>query len=74
MPYRMKEAAQIVGVSTRTLMRWFKDRKIDEVDRDRNNHRVFDDRDIECIKAYANHRVAAPGKLQPLLFQQEARS
>ncbi len=74
MPYRMKEAAQMVGVSTRTLMRWFKDRKIEEVDRDRNNHRVFEERDIQRIKAYANHRVSAPSKLQPLLFEQEANS
>ena len=70
MTYKMKEVSHIVGVSTRTLMRWFKEGKIQEVDRDRNNHRVFDQQDIEQIQQFANRRVAAPGKLQPLLFQQ----
>ncbi len=74
MPYKMKEVSQIVGVSTRTLMRWFKEGKIQEVDRDRNNHRVFDAGDVERIKFFANRRIAAPSKLQPLLFGQEARS
>ena len=70
MSYKMKEVSQLVGVSTRTLMRWFKEGKIQEVDRDRNNHRVFDAQDIERIKLFANRRITAPNKLQPLLFEQ----
>ncbi len=73
MTHKMKEAAKLLGVSTRTLMRWFCDGKIEEVDRDRNNHRVFETEDIERIKLFANRRVHSPRKLQPLLFGQEPR-
>ncbi len=71
MEYKMKDVAELVGVSTRTLMRWFREGKIDEVDRDRNNHRVFDEDDVQRIKAFANQRIAAPGKLQSSLFKTE---
>ena len=74
MPYKMKEVSRTVGVSTRTLLRWFKEGKIQEVDRDRNNHRVFEEGDVERIKLFANRRIIAPGKLQTLLFEQEVKT
>lgn len=71
---RIKDAAKEIGVSTRTLMRWFKDGKVEEVDRDRNNHRLFDEADIQRIKVFADRRIASPTKMQPLLFVQGGRS
>lgn len=48
------EAAKSVGVHAATLRRWFKQGKINEMPRDRNNRRVFSEKDIRSIKNYAN--------------------
>lgn len=68
-PMSIGEAAKEIGVSKRTLYNWLYAGKISEVDRDRNNHRVFDEKDIKTILAYANKRVAAPHKRQKKLFK-----
>lgn len=44
------KAAEALGVSKPTLLRWFRQRKIDEVGRDRNGWRVFTAADIRRIK------------------------
>ena len=44
------KAAEALGVSKPTLLRWFKQRKIEEVGRDRNGWRVFTAADIRRIK------------------------
>jgi hypothetical protein len=44
------EAARRIGVSKATLLRWFAQKRIAEVRRDRNNWRVFTDQDLERIK------------------------
>lgn len=44
------EAARRLGVSKPTLLRWFAQKRIGEVRRDRNNWRVFTDRDLERIR------------------------
>lgn len=43
-------AAKTLGVSRVTLLRWFRDRKIAEVGRDRNGWRIFTSADITRIK------------------------
>ncbi len=43
-------AAKALGVSKATLLRWFRDGKIADVGRDRNQWRVFTSADIARIK------------------------
>jgi predicted site-specific integrase-resolvase len=43
-------AARRIGVSKATLLRWFKQGKIEDVGRDRNGWRVFSAADIGRIK------------------------
>lgn len=45
------EAARKLGVSKPTLLRWFAQKRIAEVRRDRNNWRVFTDQDLQRIKS-----------------------
>lgn len=51
----MNQAAQAIGVSVVTLRRWFSSGKVKDVERDRNNWRVFTAADIERIKQYADN-------------------
>jgi hypothetical protein len=44
------EAARKLGISKPTLLRWFAQRRIAEVRRDRSNWRVFTDQDLERIR------------------------
>ena len=55
------EAATAIGVSPATLKRWFRAAKVDDVARDRNGYRVFDDTDIARLRAYANQRIEPAG-------------
>ncbi len=48
------EAAEQIGVSKNTLLRWLTQRKINEVARDIRGWRVFTQSDIERIRTYAN--------------------
>lgn len=43
-------AARKLGVSKATLLRWFRQRKTEDVGRDRNGWRVFTSADIARIK------------------------
>ncbi len=52
--FSTREVLKKVGVSRNTLFLWFKHRKIPEVQRDRNGHRIFTKKDIELILAYKN--------------------
>ena len=61
-PIHLKEAAKEIGIHKITLLRWFKEGKIKEVMRDRNNWRIFEKRDIEKIKRYANKKNPPPGR------------
>lgn len=49
---RLQDAAKEIGVSAITLKRWFLNNKIDDVQRDKNNWRVFTPADIERIKKF----------------------
>ena len=46
------EAANCIGVSKNTLLRWLDEGLIDDVQRDWRNWRVWMQRDIERIKAF----------------------
>jgi DNA (cytosine-5)-methyltransferase 1 len=48
--YSTEEAARELGLSKSTLLRWFREGRISDVKRDRNNWRVFTAADIERIR------------------------
>lgn len=49
--YNTEAAATELGISKSTLLRWIREKRIRDVRRDRNNWRVFSDKDISRIKA-----------------------
>ncbi len=55
--YSTSEALKKIKVSRNTLFLWFKQKKIPEVRRDRNNHRIFTAGDIRHILNYKNRLV-----------------
>ncbi|MCM8801646.1 MAG: MerR family transcriptional regulator [Candidatus Omnitrophica bacterium] len=57
--YSTREVLKKIGISRNTLFLWFKNKKIPEVARDRNGHRVFSNKDIKVILAYKN-RIVPP--------------
>ena len=59
--YSTSEALVKIRISRNTLFLWFKHKKIPEVRRDRNNHRIFTARDIQRILAFKN-KLVSPGK------------
>ncbi len=52
--YTTKHVLDKVGITRPTLYRWFKEGKISEIMRDRNNRRLFTVREIEKILTYKN--------------------
>lgn len=48
--YRTNEAAKAVGVSRPTLLRWFREKRVGDVKRDRNGWRMFTEADIARLK------------------------
>ena len=50
---RTQEAAEEIGVSKPTLLRWIKDGKVRDVHRDRRGWRVFSESDVKTIKKWA---------------------
>ena len=48
--FNTNAAAKKLGVHRSTLLRWFAEKRISEVRRDRNNWRVFTAQDLERIK------------------------
>lgn len=48
--YSTDETAKELGLSKSTLLRWFREGRISDVKRDRNNWRVFTIADIERIR------------------------
>lgn len=51
--YRTDEAARLIGCSKSTLLRWFREGKVEDVDRDRRGWRVFTAADIKRIRRWA---------------------
>jgi excisionase family DNA binding protein len=48
--YSTEQAAKELGVAKSTLLRWFRQKRIDDVKRDRNGWRVFTRADIVRIR------------------------
>lgn len=48
--YSTEEAAEVLGISKSTILRWFKQGRIEEVRRDRNGWRVFTQADLTAIR------------------------
>ncbi len=55
--YFVKEVLARVGISRNTLFLWFKNKKIPEVARNRNGHRIFTDADLKRLLDYKNKIV-----------------
>ena len=62
--YRTKQVADQAGISKETLLRWLKEGKVDEPNRDRNRWRAFSEKDVMAIVEYANRVVPSPASLQ----------
>lgn len=60
--YSTSEVLTKVKVSRNTLFLWFKHKKIPEVRRDRNSHRIFTANDIQRILSYKN-KLIPPSKV-----------
>lgn len=53
-PVGMKKAAELIGVNPSTLRRWFAEKKISDVRRDRHNRRIFRLQDIQRIQRFVH--------------------
>jgi DNA (cytosine-5)-methyltransferase 1 len=51
--HTLREVAQQVGVAPITLRRWLLSGRVGEVSRDRNGWRLFTERDVRRIRAFA---------------------
>jgi excisionase family DNA binding protein len=56
------EAAKKLGVHRSTLLRWFAQKRIGEVRRDRNNWRVFTMQDLERIEKEVRRDATGSGR------------
>ena len=67
-----KQAAELLGISRETLLRWFREGRIPEVGRDRNGWRIFTEEDIRELKAFVEHRRSPkPRMTQRRLFDDQ---
>lgn len=57
-----REAAERIGVSRNTLLRWFREGRVEDVRRDRNGWRFFGPEDVARIKAYAERQSPPPAR------------
>lgn len=62
--YSTKEVADLAGVSRDTLIRWLRDGKVPEPDRNRNNWRMFNERELKAVLRYATKIIPSPRKRQ----------
>jgi len=62
--YRTKEVADRAGVTKDTILRWLKDRRIQEPKRDRNGWRAFTEEDLRAVIEYATRETPSPDKAQ----------
>jgi DNA modification methylase len=52
--YRTQQVAEMAGVHRDTLLRWFREGKISETRRDRNNWRIFTSEEAQSVVSYAS--------------------
>ena len=60
--YTTKDVLKKVGISRSTLFLWLWNKKIPEVKRNRNGHRVFSNEDIDRILNYKNKVILPQAK------------
>ena len=51
--YSSSEAANLLGISRNTLLRWIREGRVQDGPRDRNGWRVFGEEDLNALRAYA---------------------
>jgi excisionase family DNA binding protein len=66
------EAAECIGVSRNTLLRWFREGRVADVRRDRNGWRFFSPEDVSRIRAYAEQQSPPPQPQGPVPDPQAA--
>ena len=71
--YSTAEVAAEARVSRDTLLRWLKDQKVPEPDRDRNGWRVFTQAEKDRVVRYAMKLVPGPARSQRQLFATSKR-
>lgn len=72
--YSTTEVAALANVSRDTILRWLKDGKIPEPNRNRNRWRIFSEEDLKAVLRYANKVIPGPKRVQRDLFKQRQRS
>jgi len=55
--YSTQEIADLVGVTKRCILNWLRDGKIPEPDRDRNQYRIWTQRELSQVLAYKGQRL-----------------
>ena len=54
--FTTQEVADLVGVTKRCLLNWLRDGKVPEPDRDRNQYRIWTQRELSAVLAYKQAR------------------
>jgi hypothetical protein len=72
--YRASEVAEIAGIHRLTLLRWIREGKLAEVDRDRNGWRLFSEEVTHQIADFAKGLNIRSSPNQSLLFPRQALS
>lgn len=62
--YTLKEVADQVGVSDKTIKRWYQAGKVPSPARDRNNRPAFTKPTLDAILRYANQLTPPPPRLE----------
>jgi hypothetical protein len=69
--YRASEVAEIAGIHRLTLLRWIREGKLAEVDRDRNGWRLFSEEVTHQIADFAKGLNIRSSPNQSLLFPRQ---
>jgi excisionase family DNA binding protein len=54
--FTTQEVADLAGVTKRCILNWLRDGKIPEPDRDRNQYRIWTQKDVSIVLAYTAQR------------------
>ena len=59
-----KQVAEHAGISRTTLLRWLRNEKVPEPDRDRNGWRAWTQKEADAVATYATQITPHPRKAQ----------
>jgi predicted DNA-binding transcriptional regulator AlpA len=65
--YSTKEVSELAGIGKTTLLRWLREGRVPEPDRDWRNWRVWTEADAKTVADFANRIVPHPRKNQGTL-------